>query len=46
MSNAAKMVEQHKKRKEELMKKEEQLNFSYGLEASLTKEEREADVKL
>lgn len=39
-------IEHHKKMKNMLMKKEEQMHFSYGLEATLTDDERKAGEKI
>lgn len=40
---AQKMLEEHKAKRAALEKKEEEMHFSYGLEATLTDKEREAN---
>ena len=40
---AQKMLDEHYKKRAELEKREEQMHFSYGLEATLTQKEREAN---
>jgi len=40
---AQKMLDEHYKKRAELEKTEEQMHFSYGLEATLTQKEREAN---
>jgi len=39
-------VKEHRAAKAALMEEEAKMHFSYDLEAGLTKEERDADVKL
>ena len=44
--SAEQMIKEHRARKAAMIKKENEQHFSYGLEASLTNDEREADKKI
>jgi hypothetical protein len=46
MSSVQQQVKDHRAAKAALMEEEAKMHFSYDLEAGLTKEERDADVKL
>jgi len=46
MSTVEQQVKEHRAAKAALMEEEAKMHFSYDLEAGLTKEERDADVKL
>ena len=40
------MIAHHRAQKAAMLKKEAELHFSYGLEATLTQDERDAEIKL